>query len=127
MAVPVRRHLLVGQRVSLGQDLIFCLKPRCPVCRKGRLFRPHSVSVVDKCDSCGADLGAHDIGDGASVFLIFLLGFTIIPLAWVFERLVHPPLWAHGIWVFVMLGAIAVLLPGIKCFIILLEWRHRKN
>ncbi len=114
--------------MSLGADLVFCLKPRCPVCKQGRLFKHHSITVVDECSNCNAKLGAHDIGDGASVFLIFFLGFTIIPLAWCFELLVHPPLWVHGVlWLTVMLGVIAVLLPAVKAMIILLEWRHRKN
>lgn len=128
MAVPLRRDLLVGQRLSIVQDLRFCLKPRCPVCRKGRLFQPRSITVVLRCAECDADLGAHDIGDGASVFLIFFFGITIIPLAWWFENAVHPPLWLHAVlWLSVMLGAIALLLPVVKAYIILLEWRHRKN
>lgn len=128
MAVPLRRDLLVGQFLSLTQDLRFCLKPRCPVCRKGKLFQPRSITVVKTCAECGADLGAHDIGDGASVFLIFFFGITIIPLAWGFENLVHPPLWLQGVlWLAVMLGAMALLLPVVKAYIILLEWRHRKG
>ncbi|MCC7036807.1 MAG: DUF983 domain-containing protein [Alphaproteobacteria bacterium] len=114
--------------MSVFSDIKFCLKPRCPVCRKGRLFRPHSITVVPRCAECDADLGAHDIGDGASVFLIFFFGITIIPLAWWFENAVHPPLWLHGIlWLAVMLGAIALLLPVVKAYIIMLEWRHRKG
>ena len=118
----------MGQRLSIVQDLRFCLKPRCPVCRNGRLFQPRSITVVKTCADCSADLGAHDIGDGASVFLIFFFGITIIPLAWAFENLAHPPLWLQGVlWLAVMLGAMALLLPVVKAYIILLEWRHRKE
>jgi len=86
------------------------------------------MTVMPECVECHAKLGAHDIGDGASVFLLFFLGFTIVPLAWKFETLVHPPLWVHGVvWLPVMLGLIALLLPAVKCYIILLEWRHRKR
>lgn len=117
----------MGQQLSLFGDILFSLKPRCPVCRKGRLFRPWSVTVVDSCTECDAKLGAHDVGDGAAVFLIFLLGFTVIPLAWAFEVAVAPPLWVHGLlWGAVMLGMILLLLPAVKAFIILLEWRHRR-
>ena len=84
--------------------------------------------MVDECSVCHARLGKHDVGDGASVFLIFLLGFSIIPMAWGFECLVHPPLWVHAVlWGFVALGMISVILPRVKAFIILLEYRHRKN
>lgn len=118
----------MGQQLSLFEDLVFCLRPRCPVCRKGKLFKPHSVTVADECAECHEKLGAHDIGDGASVFFIFLLGFTIIPLAWAFERAFAPPLWVHGVlWTAVMFGIMLLLLPAVKCYIILLEWRHRRK
>lgn len=72
-------------------------------------------------------LGKHDVGDGAAVFLIFILGFTIIPLAWLFETAFAPPLWAHvAVWGGVALGLISVLMPATKAYIILLEHRHRK-
>jgi uncharacterized protein (DUF983 family) len=114
--------------MPLLKDLLFSLKPRCPLCQRGHLFKPWSASVVEKCSECGADLGKHDVGDGASVLLIFLLGFSIVPLAWLFEILVAPPLWVHAmLWGIVMLGAIALLLPAAKAYIILLEYRHRRN
>ncbi len=112
--------------MTLVEDLIFCLKPRCPACRQGRLFKPHSVDVVNECDVCHANLGQYTVGDGASVFLIFLLGATIIPTAWLFECLVHPPLWVHAaLWGCVALGLIVVILPTVKAYIILLEHKHQ--
>jgi uncharacterized protein (DUF983 family) len=112
--------------LSLLKDLAFAFKPRCPVCRRGRLFKPWSVSVVEECGVCHARLGQNDVGDGASVFLIFLLGATIVPMAWGFELLFAPPLWVHVVlWGIVALGMIALILPATKAFIILLEYRHR--
>lgn len=107
-------------------DLRFCLKPRCPVCRQGRLFRPWTITPVDQCDVCHARLGLHDIGDGAAVFLTFILGFTLIPVAWMFELAFAPPLWLHLVlWSVAGLGMIALLLPALKAYIVLLEHRHR--
>jgi uncharacterized protein (DUF983 family) len=119
--------MAVGQSfMTLFNDLAFCLKPRCPLCRQGRLFKPWSVSAVDECAVCHAKLGQNDVGDGASVFLIFLLGATIVPMSWLFECLVHPPLWVHAaLWGTVALGLIAIILPTVKAYIILLEYRHR--
>lgn len=114
--------------MSLVDDLLFALKPRCPVCRKGRLFKPWSISVVEKCSECGAPLGKHDVGDGASVFLIFLLGATLVPLAWIFERAFSPPLWVHAVlWGIVALAMIALILPAVKAYIIMLEFRHLRS
>jgi uncharacterized protein (DUF983 family) len=113
--------------LSAIDDFIFCLKPRCPLCRKGPLFRPWTTTVVEKCASCGAALGAHDIGDGASVFLLFILCFSIIPFAWGLELLIAPPLWVHAVlWTVVSLALIALLMPAVKAYIIMLEFRHRK-
>lgn len=111
--------------MSLSEDILFCLKPRCPLCRKGKLYRPWTVSVVEKCDVCDAPLGAHDIGDGAAVFVMFILCFSLVPLAWIFELMVEPPLWVHAVlWTAVGLAVIAALLPATKAYIIMLEWRH---
>jgi uncharacterized protein (DUF983 family) len=97
------------------------------MCRKGKLFLPWSLGVVPVCASCGANLGANDVGDGASVLMIFLLGFTLVPTALVFEHFVAPPLWVHAVlWGCVALGLIALILPAVKAYIILLEQRHRK-
>ena len=107
-------------------DAALCLKRRCPACRRGSLFKPWSVEVVDACAACGVNFGAHDVGDGASVFLIFILGFLLVPLAWLFEMAVSPPLWVHAaVWGVVALGMIALILPATKAYIILLEYRHR--
>jgi uncharacterized protein (DUF983 family) len=114
--------------LALIEDLVFCLKPRCPVCRKGKLFRSWSMTVTDKCAECGAELGAHDVGDGASVFLIFILGFTLVPAALAVDHFLKPPGWVHGLlWPVVALALVAVLMPAVKAYIILLEFRHRRG
>jgi uncharacterized protein (DUF983 family) len=114
--------------MSFSEDITFCLKPRCPVCRQGRLFKPFTVEAVEKCANCDAPLGRHDVGDGAAVFVLFLLCFSIIPMAWAVELLFAPPLWLQiVIWAAVGLGMVGVLLPSSKAYIIMLEWRHLKR
>lgn len=110
---------------GLLSDLNFSLKGRCPVCRKGKLFSSF-LTITKKCPACGAPLGDHDIGDGAAVFLIFLLGFSLMPLAWIIDVKFAPPIWVHLLYVG-GLGAIAVffLMPAVKSYILLLEYRHR--
>ena len=114
--------------MSLSEDIVFCLKPRCPVCKKGRLFKSWSVMPVEVCDVCNARLGQNDVGDGASTFFIFILGFLLVPLAWVFETHVSPPLWVHAVlWGTVATVIVAFGLPAVKAYIILLEYRHRRK
>lgn len=86
------------------------------------------MTVVDKCAECGAGLGAHDVGDGASVFLIFFLGITMVPAALALDHFVHPPGWVQGLlWPAVALGLVGLLMPAVKAYIILLEFRHRRG
>ena len=97
------------------------------MCRKGRLFAPFSLGVVPVCPTCGETLGQQDVGDGASVLMIFFLGLTLVPLALVFEHVAAPPLWVHAVlFGSIALGLIALVLPAVKAYIILLEYRHRK-
>jgi uncharacterized protein (DUF983 family) len=82
--------------------------------------------VRDFCDVCGFNLGANDIGDGAAVFLIFILGFSIVPMAFGLDVWLEPPLWVQVVlWGAVSLALIGLLLPATKAMIILLEHRHR--
>ncbi len=98
------------------------------MCQRGRLFKPYSVGVVETCTECGAELGKHDVGDGASVLMVFLLGFLLVPMAWIFELKVEPPLWVHAVlWGAVALGIIMLVLPIVKAYIILLDYRHRRG
>lgn len=111
----------------LKQALRTALSCRCPRCGEGALYRPgFSMTVRDECGMCGLPLGRHDSGDGPAVFLIFLLGFLLVPLAWLFESLFAPPLWVHAVlWTAVALGITIGLLRPLKAFVIALQYKHR--
>ena len=68
---------------------------RCPRCGQGRLYGGF-LTVAETCDVCGLDLRKADSGDGPAVFIIFILGVLVVPLALLFEAQVAPPLWLHG-------------------------------
>jgi uncharacterized protein (DUF983 family) len=91
------------------------------------LYRGYLI-VAPTCDVCGLDLAAHDSGDGPAVFLIFLLGFTVVPLAIVTGLRVDWPLWVHAIlWTVVILGGALLLLRPIKSLTTALQYRYRRS
>lgn len=99
---------------------------KCPQCKTGDLYKPGlTMTLKDTCE-CGLDLSKNDSADGPAVFLIFILGFTIIPIAMLFDYLFKMPLWLHAIvWAIVMLGLTLGSLRPIKAYIIALQYKHR--
>lgn len=104
------------------------LHGRCPRCGQGALFEDGflNMKLRSQCPSCGLNLARNDSADGPAVFLIFILGFLLVPAALLFEWAVHPPLWIHAVlWGFVALGATLGSLKPIKAYIIGLQFKHR--
>lgn len=100
---------------------------KCPRCGRGALFDGY-LTVAESCTACGLDLRKADSGDGPAVFIIFILGFLIVPPALIFEALVAPPLWLHMvIWPpLVVIGALALLRP-MKGLMIALQFHHKAS
>lgn len=98
---------------------------RCPRCGRGRLFSGF-LRVAERCDVCGLDLRNHDSGDGPAVFVIFALGFVVVPVALWVETVFQPPLWLHAVlWSFVILTGAPGLLRLFKGVLIALQYKHR--
>jgi len=53
------------------------------------------LTVAERCLTCDLDLSAHDSGDGPAVFVIFILGALVVPLAFWLEVTMAPPTWVH--------------------------------
>ncbi len=103
------------------------LRCRCPRCGEGRLFKGY-LDVVDLCEVCGLELARNDSGDGPAVFLIFILGFTIVPLALMVAMRVDWPLWLHAIiWSVVILGTALGMLRPAKGMTLALQYRYRRD
>lgn len=49
------------------------------------------LSYSDACAVCGADFSHEDAGDGPAIFVIFLVGIFIIPMALGFQMILDPP------------------------------------
>lgn len=120
-------------RPTQGRDwpplspLVTGLACRCPRCGRGRLFAGY-LRVVERCEVCGLGLQAHDSGDGPAVFMIFILGFIVVPLALWVEARFEPPLWMHAIlWTATVLGGTLGLLRPMKALMVGLQYRHRST
>ena len=99
----------------------------CPRCGKGRLFAGF-LTVAERCDVCALDLSQVDSGDGPAVFLIFILGFLVVPVALWVSMTVEWPLWLHTIvWSIVVLALTLGMLRPAKAYVIALQYRYRRS
>jgi len=99
----------------------------CPHCGKGKLFTGF-LTVSPRCTHCGLDLSAEDSGDGPAVFLIFLLGFLITPVAIVVGFQTDWPIWRHAlVWGGVTIAATLLTIRPLKAYTIALQYKHRRQ
>ncbi|MFM9890687.1 MAG: DUF983 domain-containing protein [Rickettsiales bacterium] len=98
------------------------LRPRCPRCGVGPLFKS-PLQIVDQC-GCGLVLKHHDSADGPAFFAITIVGFLVMGLAAFVEYHFAPPLWLHAlIWVPFTFIACIVVLRIFKTLLVTLEYR----
>ena len=100
---------------------------KCPKCRKGSIFKEGlTLDLRDHCTECGLDLSKNDSADGPAVFLIFILGFSIVPLALIADSAFGWPLWLHAvIWTLLIIILTVGSLRPLKAYIIALQYKHR--
>ncbi|HEX9791491.1 MAG TPA: DUF983 domain-containing protein [Kiloniellales bacterium] len=100
---------------------------RCPRCGRGALYSGF-LTVAERCGECGLDLRKADSGDGPAVFVIFILGFLVVPLALWVEARFAPPMWLHMVlWPPLILGGSLGLLRPMKGVLIALQYRHKAS
>lgn len=113
-----------------GQMLKRALACKCPKCGAGDLYKPGflNLSLNERCASCGFELAKNDSADGPAVFLIFILGFLLVPIALFVDHLFMPPLWLHAIiWTIAALGLTLGSLRQLKAYVIALQLKHRAS
>lgn len=112
---------------SPASPIVTGLRCRCPRCGEGALFAGF-LGVVDRCAVCGLELARNDSGDGPAVFLIFILGFVVVPPALWFGMHFDWPLWLHAIlWGGVILGLTLGMLRPAKALVLALQYRYRRE
>lgn len=97
----------------------------CPRCGEGRLFKGY-LGLRDRCEACGLDYAEADSGDGPAVFVIFIVGFVAVALAFIVRFALEAPIWLA----FLVSGGAAVLLilgmlRPFKATLIALQYRHK--
>ncbi len=96
---------------------------RCPRCGQGHLFKGY-LSIADKCDRCGLDLGFADSADGPAVLVMFPVG-TIVVLLWLIaDAIWHWPAIVHlAIWLPMTVILSILFLRPVKGVIVNMQYK----
>ncbi len=133
---PTDSNQVQGERGGITPDLSFwgvlrhSLTCTCPRCGKGSLYNNglFDLTLRHVCTSCSLNLAKNDSADGPAVFLIFFLGFLLVPMALIFETVFAPPLWVHAVlWGALAIGITVGTLKPLKSLVIALQYRHRAS
>tara|TARA_R110000868_G_scaffold76499_2_gene219903 strand:- start:47613 stop:47906 length:294 start_codon:yes stop_codon:yes gene_type:complete len=83
------------------------------------------LAIAPRCDACGVSFSSADIGDGASVFGLFIVGFLSVVLFLLLAVAFHPPWWVHMIiQVPFIFGASILCLRPIKGLLFALQFNN---
>ncbi len=83
------------------------------------------LKLKPSCDHCGTDFTSADVGDGASVFVMLIVGAIVVPLLLIVELAAMPPFWVHAvIWPPVASGLMLLLLRPFKATLFALQFKH---
>jgi uncharacterized protein (DUF983 family) len=97
----------------------------CPDCGAKSLFAG-PVQFADKCDKCGLDYSAFNVGDGPAALLTMFIGALIIAAAIGLDIAVRPPFWVHVIiWVPLTALMVLVCLRLVKGALLIAEHRNK--
>ena len=98
------------------------LKGRCPNCGEGLLFKGF-LSFASSCEACGANFSDENAGDGPAIFVIFIVGIFIVPMALAFQLILNAPTWlVLTIWIPIIIVACLFLLRLMRGVMFNLAW-----
>jgi len=86
------------------------------------------LTVTERCSECGLDLSPHDSGDGPAVFVIFILGIVVVPLALLLEARAAPPMWVHMlVWPPIIIAMAIALLRPMKATLVAYHYKNLRH
>jgi len=98
---------------------------KCPRCGQGALFDGF-LHLRKTCETCGLDYAHADPGDGPAVFVIFIVGFLAVAVAFVARFVLYAPIWlAFLISAGAAIVSILALLRPLKATFIALQYSNK--
>lgn len=98
---------------------------KCPRCGQGALFKSF-LGLKDRCEVCDLDYSKADAGDGPAVFIMFIVGFVAVAVAFIARFVWFAPI----VTSFLISGGVAIalslaLLRPFKATLVALQYRHK--
>jgi uncharacterized protein (DUF983 family) len=113
------------RKAEVASALYTGLRGLCPKCGQGKLFDGY-LTLVKNCAVCGEPWAETDIGDGAAVLIIFVVGAIVGGLALWTEMRFEPPVWLHMLlWLPLTLILCLGLLRPFKATLTALIWHNK--
>lgn len=101
------------------------VRGKCPRCGQGALFKSF-LGLKDRCEVCGLDYSKADPGDGPAVFIMFIVGFVAVAVAFIARFVWFAPI----LTAFLISGGVAIglsvaLLRPLKATLVALQYKHK--
>lgn len=98
---------------------------KCPRCGQGPLFDGF-LKLRKECEVCRLDYAKADSGDGPAVFVIFIVGFIAVALAFIARFVWYAPIGvALGLSMGFAVVSILALLRPLKATLIALQYANK--
>lgn len=83
------------------------------------------LQFAKRCEACGLNLDIEDAGDGPAVFVIFLAGIFIVPMALAFQLALNAPVWLTLlIWGPILIIACVLMLRPLRGLMLNLQIKN---
>ncbi|WP_411817068.1 DUF983 domain-containing protein [Hyphococcus sp. DH-69] len=100
---------------------------KCPRCGQGPLFDGY-LKLRKDCEQCQLDYAKADSGDGPAVFVIFIVGFAAVAMAFVARYVLYAPI---GVALFISMtfaiGSILLIIRPLKATMIALQYANKAS